>query len=218
MSAYKEFKEVWGHLPSISPHPKEASGYTTGRVLSAMRIDADEIGLLKEKLNEAEAAASAVWDQAVEACAEKIETLRDNTQQLKLHMGEMEAQEQRTLKAGMGLFAFLLRSLKRSQSQTGTDLLCQASPGIKGETVSAAPLQSSILRMGEEGQLTGAKDRLGREIRIGDILRFDYDEWNRSARSGAQEDCIFIMEYEDGQLVHPGSYSDLSAWCEVIKP
>jgi len=55
-----------------------------------------------------------VWDQAVEACADRIEKLRDNTQQLKLHMGEMEAQEQRTLKAGMGLFAFLLRSLKRS--------------------------------------------------------------------------------------------------------
>jgi hypothetical protein len=91
-----------------------------------------------------EAAASAVWDQAVEACADRIEKLRDNTQQLKLHMGEMEAQEQRTLKAGMGLFAFLLRSLKRSQSQTGTDDLCQASPGIKGETVSAAPLQSGV--------------------------------------------------------------------------
>jgi hypothetical protein len=43
MAAYEEFKEVWGGLPSISPHTEEAPGYTTGRVLSAMKIDADEI-------------------------------------------------------------------------------------------------------------------------------------------------------------------------------
>jgi hypothetical protein len=72
-------------------------------------------------------------------------------------------------------------------------------------------------KMGEEGQLTGAKDRHGLEIRIGDTLRFDYDEWNRTASAGEQEDCIFTMKYEDGQLVHPGSYSDLARWCEVIK-
>lgn len=82
-------------------------------------------------------------------------------------------------------------------------------------------------RMGEKGQLTGAKDRHGVEIRIGDTLRFDFNEWNRSALNAASlfgkepdglEECVFVMEYKDGELQHPGVYSDLSKWCEIIKP
>lgn len=73
--------------------------------------------------------------------------------------------------------------------------------------------------MGETGQLTGAQDRHGREIRIGDTLRFDFHEWNRTVTNPEdRKECVFVMSYEEGELVHPGVYSDLSQWCEVIAP
>ncbi len=72
-------------------------------------------------------------------------------------------------------------------------------------------------RMGQPGQLTGAFDRNGIEIKIGDKLRFDHDEWNKDREPRHYEDCTFVMEYSNGQLQHPGSYSDLSQWCEIIE-
>lgn len=74
-----------------------------------------------------------------------------------------------------------------------------------------------MCRMGEIGQLTGAKDRHGVEIKIGDTLRFDFNEWNRTVFPPEErEDCVFVMEYKDGELSHPGTYGDLSEWCEII--
>ena len=72
--------------------------------------------------------------------------------------------------------------------------------------------------MGELGQLTGAVDRHGVEIKIGDALRFDFFEWNRCAPRDKWMPCIFVMEYKDGLLNHPGCYSDLAKWCEIIVP
>jgi hypothetical protein len=86
------------------------------RTLHLRRLDNEDGPEMKYV---AEPAATAVWNEAVDRCADEIEALRENTQQLKLHMGEMEEQELRTLKAGMGLFAFLLRSLKRSDKENG---------------------------------------------------------------------------------------------------
>jgi hypothetical protein len=87
-----------------------------------------------------EAAASAVWDQAVEACISIV------AEGVKWEPEEFYSDTH--IKASNEtayLLAKALRSLKRSQSQTGTDDLCQAKSSTQGETVSAPaePLQST---------------------------------------------------------------------------
>lgn len=78
-------------------------------------------------------------------------------------------------------------------------------------------MENDPIRMGEIGQLTGAKDRHGVEIKIGDTLLFDYNEWNRTVFDPQKREvCVFVMVYRDGQLQHPGIYSDLGVWCEII--
>lgn len=55
----------------------------------------------------------------------------------------------------------------------------------------------------------GVKDRKGNPIHIGDELRFDAMEWG--------EPMAFIVVLEEGEIRHPGSTSDLTEWCEVIR-
>jgi len=87
-----------------------------------------------------EAAASAVWDKAVEACIAQIKEYGDG-QNSSLEKAETEGKEGPTLVftgAAMAAGAMIdrLRSLKRSQSQMDTDDLCQAKSSTQGETVS----------------------------------------------------------------------------------
>lgn len=95
---------------------------------------------------------------------------------------------------------------------------------IAGQTMRIAELE----RMGAPGQLTGMKDKHGTEIRIGDTLRFDFNEWNRSELNMARwcgrepdpaklEECVFVMEYKDGALCHPGGTHELGTYCEIIE-
>lgn len=83
---------------------------------------------------------NAVWDQAVEACIAQIKEYGDG-QNSSLEKAETEGKEGPTLVftgATMAAGAMIdrLRSLKRSQSQTDTDDLCQAKSSTQGETVS----------------------------------------------------------------------------------
>jgi hypothetical protein len=60
------------------------------------------------------------------------------------------------------------------------------------------------------GLWIGINDMDGKPIHIGDTLEFDEKEFG--------EECIFTLTLEKGEFQHPGSVSDLSAWCKVIKP
>lgn len=80
-----------------------------------------------------EASASAVWDTAVEACISKMEEVIARAK----HVDDTEGAW--VLQGAVGK----LEALKRSQSQTGTDDVCQAKSSTQGETVSAAPLQAT---------------------------------------------------------------------------
>jgi hypothetical protein len=79
--------------------------------------------------------ASAVWDQAVEACISRLSRLATVRAE---KVGNSDAEW------ALQSAKFALEELKRSQSQTGTDDSCQAKSSAKGETVSAAPLQASL--------------------------------------------------------------------------
>jgi hypothetical protein len=87
----------------------------------------------------AEIAVDIVWDEAVEACekitANWLESFRDLLES-EDDLGHRLESEYRAQADTLNDLLHALRSLKRSQSQAGTDDLCQASPGIKGETVS----------------------------------------------------------------------------------
>ena len=74
------------------------------------------------------------------------------------------------------------------------------------------------IRMGQKGQLTGIMDRHGVEIRIGDTLRFDCEEYKTIFLQEDYETQVFVIGYENGELQHPGTRSDLSIWCEIIPP
>jgi len=106
--------------------------------LGSLIYNAIAIGFVSGK--QQSAAASAVWDQAVEACISIV------AEGVKWEPEEFYSDTH--IKASNEtayLLAKALRSLKRSQSQTGTDDLCQAKSSTQGETVSAAPLQSGII-------------------------------------------------------------------------
>ena len=51
-------------------------------------------------------------DDAIDECARVVSALADNVQELKLCMGEMTAQELRTLRSGLRLAAHKVRLLK----------------------------------------------------------------------------------------------------------
>lgn len=59
------------------------------------------------------------------------------------------------------------------------------------------------------GTLTGLRDRLGMPIKVGDTLEFDPQEWGG--------ECRFTITWEDGELQHPGSTSDLTQFCTVVE-
>ena len=69
---------------------------------------------------------------------------------------------------------------------------------------------STRCKMGEVGQWIGTYDRKGREICIGDTVRFDPTEWG-------SDDCEFVVQWEDGELILKGSFSELTDYCEVIR-
>lgn len=52
-------------------------------------------------------------------------------------------------------------------------------------------------------------DRQGNIIHVGDTLEFDAEEWG--------VEMTFVVELENGKISHPGSTSDLSDWCTIIK-
>ena len=58
------------------------------------------------------------------------------------------------------------------------------------------------------GMSIDAVDKTGREIHIGDWLKFDEGEWGG--------ECVFQVRLEKGRIVHPGSTSDLANFCTVI--
>lgn len=53
-------------------------------------------------------------------------------------------------------------------------------------------------------------DRNGNPIHIGDVLHFDPIEWG-------SEHMYFCVEFCQGEVRHPGSISDLSAWCTIVR-
>lgn len=53
-------------------------------------------------------------------------------------------------------------------------------------------------------------DRNGNPIHIGDVLHFDPAEWG-------SDDEYFCVEFRQGKVRHPGSISDLSAWCVIVR-
>jgi hypothetical protein len=65
-------------------------------------------------------------------------------------------------------------------------------------------------KMGEVGQWTGLYDKHGKEICIGDTMKFDRVEWG-------SDDNEFIVEWERGELLVNGTIGDLSSWCEVVR-
>jgi hypothetical protein len=44
------YNASWGELISVAPHPKEAPGFTTGRVLTDLELAADESDALRAEL------------------------------------------------------------------------------------------------------------------------------------------------------------------------
>lgn len=55
----------------------------------------------------------------------------------------------------------------------------------------------------------GVKDKNGRDVRLGDRVRFDESEF------GAP--CEFTIEIRDGEIVYPGAPDDFPQFCEVIE-
>lgn len=55
----------------------------------------------------------------------------------------------------------------------------------------------------------GVSDHDGKPIHIGDILEFDQIEFG--------EHCVFTVVLERGEIIYPGSTSDLTEYCRVIK-
>ena len=53
-------------------------------------------------------------------------------------------------------------------------------------------------------------DRNGNPIHIGDVLHFDPAEWG-------SDDEYFCVEFRQGEVRHPGSIGDLSAWCTIVR-
>jgi hypothetical protein len=53
-------------------------------------------------------------------------------------------------------------------------------------------------------------DRNGDPIHIGDVLHFDSAGWG-------SDDEYFCVEFRQGQVRHPGSIGDLSAWCVIVR-
>lgn len=58
------------------------------------------------------------------------------------------------------------------------------------------------------GTHIGINDRLGRPIRIGDVLEFDAKEWGSP--------LTFQVTLKDGEISHPGTTRDLSEWCTIV--
>lgn len=87
-----------------------------------------------------EAAASAVWDKAVEECIETLEIGRGLVDTPPTRQQEFASSER-------SICIHQLRSLKRSDDNTQGDYLCQGSAGVKGDTVSAPaePLQADLV-------------------------------------------------------------------------
>ena len=56
----------------------------------------------------------------------------------------------------------------------------------------------------------GVCDRNGNPLHIGDTLKFDAREWG-------DDHCVFEIRLEKGQIVHPGTTSDLSNWCDLVR-
>lgn len=55
----------------------------------------------------------------------------------------------------------------------------------------------------------GVNDRDGVPIYIGDTLEFDEAEFGSR--------CIFTITMKDGCIEHPGTTTDLTNWCRVLK-
>jgi hypothetical protein len=62
-----------------------------------------------------------IRSRAIDECAMVISSLADNVQELKLCMGEMTAQEMRTLRSGLRLAAHKVRLLKHKEPITQPD-------------------------------------------------------------------------------------------------
>lgn len=45
-----DYEKSWGELPSVSPHTREAPGYTTGKVLTDLSAAVDEIAALRAEV------------------------------------------------------------------------------------------------------------------------------------------------------------------------
>lgn len=71
-------------------------------------------------------------------------------------------------------------------------------------------LQGTQMGRSALGIPIGLKDMHGTPVHIGDTLRFDEKEWGGP--------CTFIIELNRGEIEMCGSPSDISSWCEVIKP
>ncbi len=56
----------------------------------------------------------------------------------------------------------------------------------------------------------GVCDRNGNPLHIGDTLKFDPREWGDDC-------CVFEIKLENGEIVHPGTTSDLSNWCDLVR-
>lgn len=63
--------------------------------------------------------------------------------------------------------------------------------------------------MGHEGANTGLVDRNDNPIYIGSKLRFDRKEWGN-------DNNVFTVKFEDGELCGFGTPYSWSQWCEVI--
>jgi len=70
-------------------------------------------------------------------------------------------------------------------------------------------ISRSKVLMGDIGQDTGLVDRHNHHIHIGDVMEFDREVWGN-------DDNIFIVLWEDGELSIKGSINDLSHYCSII--
>jgi hypothetical protein len=128
-----------------------------------------------------EAAASAVWDQAVEACIRKITedvTIVGSPEFTGESLEALGRAIQRLRKQDVDR----LRSLKRS-GKTDTDDLCQVSAGAKGDTVSATPLHPNACA--DAIELFSDREAIMKR----------WDEWRKYIRQGGDGDWP-RMEFE----------------------
>ncbi len=74
----------------------------------------------------------------------------------------------------------------------------------------AAAEHVETLDLMTKGMPIGVTDANGVPICVGDTLHFDPDEWG-------SDDCEFVVQVRNGEIVGNGCPSDWRNWCWIVK-